>query len=1115
MSKKIIRIFLMCLFVLFVNSVMAQNAITGTVTDDTGSPLPGASVVVKGTTHGVITDVNGKYNLSVPANARLVVSFVGMTNSEVAVGANKTINIQLKTSTVGVEEVVVTAMGITRAKKSLAYSVSAVKSDDLVKGGNANVLKSLDGKVSGVNLVSLSSDPTSSVLVNIRGTTAMPSVGDGNVSLKGQPLYVIDGIPVGNQGVSAINGVDFGNILSQLSPEDIETVTVLKGGSAGALYGSAGGNGVIMITTKSGKGGKKGLGVSFTTAVTVDSPYMMLEQQQLYGQGGRGDDWAWDTTDQWGPRLDGSRTENFWNVKTQAFETKPMYAANENRLDAYLQNGSTVTSNVNVNGNYEKGSFRFSLGKMENNGVMPNTKTNQWSATMASEYKLNDKIKISANANYTRTHSPNKANVAGGSGILNGLMYNMPSNMQPLSDMKDYWLTGFNGVLENGMIMQPGGVNVKAANPWWVTYERINIFSRNNFFGKLQMDWKFNDQFALLLRSGMDNIQENYEYRQSFGTTNLANRPASGDGAFMVNESNSLSINSDAILTYNKTVNKFDISVSGGVNYAYGTSNGYYVSAGALSVPGLFTIANVFPGRLTANYGWGTGPSISAYGTADIGWDKQVFVGVTGRNDWIGNLKEEKINYFYPSVSLSWVASETFKLPEAFNLVKARLGLANVGNGLVKQRSVDTYTFESPDWSGSVKTANINASLVDPNIKPMTSVTKEIGLDVWMLNKKLAFDFTYFIKDQNNQLGGIPLVQGTGFTNMTTNVGDVRNKGYEWGLTVSPVRTKDWNWDITGNFTHYKATIIRLSEKFAPAGYIFGNYDGKAKVKIAEGEEIGNIYEENPSLKVKEGIYKGQYLLSNKGKIQRSADEKDREQIANFNPDYIIGINTTIRYKSFSLNLVGSLRKGGKYVSVNRQYQDSNGASFESVSSGPDNPRWSGGRDEATGGHAWPAIGASKYASVNAYNDGNHSDLHDAGYAKGVFVNPNLPAGTIPTDADYIVNGADPNNTYYDIPTDAFGDVIWNFTSTRAFDATNFKLREVSLSYNLPKSATSALHVNNVNVSLIGRNVFQWNASGRNEDPESAFSGVGQNQGILRATLPPVRSLGFKLSFDF
>jgi len=1119
MKKKVLQLLLMGLFVLCSSTIFAQIKVSGVVKSSTGEVLPGATVIVKGTSTGALAGPDGKFTITVPnAQSTLVFTYIGMENQEVPLDGKTVVDIVMAQGAIAMDEVVVTALGITKGKKSLAYSVGEVKSDEMVRAGNTNVMKSLDGKISGVNLTSLSSDPTSSVLVNIRGTTAMPSTSDANVSVKGQPLYVIDGVPVGRQTFTNKNGVDFGNILSQLNPEDIENVTVLKGGSAGALYGSEGGNGVVMITTKSGRSGKKGIGVSVSTAATLDQPYQFIETQYQFGQGERAFEWQYDNTDAWGPALDGTTTADYWDVVQQKFLTKPMYSSNENRAQAYLQTGSTITTNVNINGNYDKGAFRLSFSNMGNQGVMPNTKTNQKSVSLNSEYKLTNKVKVSANVTYVRTFSPNKANVAGSNSIMNNLLFNFSPNLQPLGDMKNYWLTGFEGVLMNGAIMNiDNPINVEVENPWWTTYEKINIFTRDNVFGKVQLDWQLSKDFSFIIRSGVDNVIENYEYRQSFGKRPLSQRSGAGDGQFITNNANNLMINSDAILTFNKNVGKFNITANAGANYAYVNSNSNEINAASLVVPELFTMANAFPGKLSANYYWSTSPSYSVYGTADLGWNNQLFVGVTGRNDWKGNLEEEKINYFYPSFSAAWVASETFQLPEAIDLLKVRLGFADVGNGLVKSRSIDTYTFESPDWSGTVKTANINASLVDPDIKPMHSITKEAGADLWLYKRRVMFDFTYFIKNQNDQLGSIPLVQGTGFSSMTTNVGDVQSKGYEWGLTIVPVRTQDWEWTLSGSFTHYKAHITRLSDKFAPKGYVFAGYDGKTVVKIAVGEEIGNIYEQNPILRVKTGMYAGQPLLDgDAGEFQNSPDETDRAMLGNYNPDYILGMNSTLRYKGFSLNLVGSFRKGGKYISVNQQYMESNGALFTTLSSGPDNPWWSGGRTPELGGHPWPAEGSSDYESINNNNDGQRSDFNDASYAKGVYLNPNYegdPAEA--TDADYIVNGADPNNTFYQIPYNSYGDVIWNFTSTRTYDATNFKMREISLTYTLPNAISSKISVSNVNISLIGRNMFQWNKSGRHEDPESAFSGVGVNQGILRATLPSIRSMGFKLAFDF
>jgi len=280
MKKKVLQLLLTGLFVLCSGTIYAQVKVSGVVKSSTGEVLPGTTVVVKGTTTGALSGPDGKYTITVPnAQATLVFTFIGMGNQEIPLDGRTVLDVVMTQESIAMGEVVVTALGITKEKKSLAYSIGEVKSDEIVRAGTSNVMKSLDGKISGVNLTNLSSDPTSSVLVNIRGTTAMPSTSDPNVSLKGQPLYVIDGIPVGNQTFTNKNGVDFGNILSQLNPEDIENITILKGGSAGALYGSDGGNGVVMITTKSGRGGKKGIGVSVSTGVIWDTPYQFIGEQ--------------------------------------------------------------------------------------------------------------------------------------------------------------------------------------------------------------------------------------------------------------------------------------------------------------------------------------------------------------------------------------------------------------------------------------------------------------------------------------------------------------------------------------------------------------------------------------------------------------------------------------------------------------------------------------------------------------------------------------------------------------------------------------------------------------------------------------------------------------------
>ena len=871
------------------NTVPITEEIRGTVKDKNG-PLANVTVTEKGAAHATTTNSNGIFTLQVSSKtATLIFSMVGYKTKELKLAGASEINIVLDSNVEDLSAVIVTALGITRNSKTLGYSVGEVKAEDLVKASNINLLKSLDGKVSGVNFTNLSSDPTSSVLVNIRGTTALPTLGSGgtDVSLKGQPLYVIDGIPVGTQTVTQKDNVDFGNILSQLNPEDIDNITILKGGSAGALYGKEGGNGVIMITTKSGKGGRKGLGVSYTVSNVWDKGYQFVPVQMEYGPGPRADTWALDGTDTWGPKLDGTTTSDYWNVKTQQWDNRAMFSTGQNPVQSYLETGHTTTNSLSVQGSYDKGSFRLSLSNMDNKGVMPNTKVDQKSISLNSEYRLTNTVKISVSTSYIHTYSPNKARIQGGDddAVLNTLLYNWPTSLQPLSEMHNYWLTGFEGIRENGAIMNdnrpgaPENAGVNLGNPYWWAYENVHRFQRDNFFGKIQLDWQLSNKFSFLVRTGMEIVKEYYEQRMSWSD-------ADHQGKFSTGNNNTSLINSDAILTYHNNFGKFSLGVSGGANYAYSNNNNLEMTAGRLSAPELFTLTNAAPGQLfVSSSGWGTGQSYSVYGTATVGYNNQLFLDITGRNDWVGILPEEKISYFYPSASLSWVASETFKLPKTINLLKFRIAKADVGNGLLRRRSIDTYSFDASDW-GAAKTVSINASLVDKDIKPQHSITTEGGFDLGMFNNRARLGFTYFVKEQKDQIDNIPTVQGTGYSGILTNIGDVRNKGFEIELGVTPVKTKDFTWDFSASFTKYKAVITRLSDKFAPNGYVFADYGRDEKVKIAVGEEIGNMYEGKPVLRIKSGKYAGQPLLdASGGEFQNSSDERDRARLGNFNPD--------------------------------------------------------------------------------------------------------------------------------------------------------------------------------------------------------------------------------------
>lgn len=1111
MMKKKLLGFILLSFILMttVSHLFAQGVVTGSIRDNTGQLLPGASVVVKGTTRGVITDADGKFSISVPENATLVFSFVGMKPIEIIPGSQTILDITMMPVTVGVDEVVVTALGISRERKSLAYSVSDVKGEELSRGAGANMVKSLDGRVSGVNFTSASTDPAGSVFVTIRGAT---SLNIKQSTANSQPLFVIDGIPLGNATIDSRNGADFGNLLSQLNPEDVESVTILKGASAGALYGSSAGNGVIMITTKSGKGGKKGIGVSANVSTVWDQPYNFYETQREYGVGirstsivpGQGYDWGAKFSDFPDATIDA------YNTLTQRIETRLFRATEENRLQEFMQTGATRNYNVSLTGQSDKGSLRISLGKMTNIGIMPNNRTDRMTANLNAEYHLTNKLKISASSNYMGQFSPNKT--SSNSDVVELLTMNILAHIQPVKEMRTVWKNGFEGVLQNAPYYKPDGTPY-LDNPYMYVYSEINTYRKDNFFGKVQLDWEIAEPLSLTLRSGIDYNGDNYEYKRAKNFADVNRR----DGQYTVQTGQSLSVQNDLMLAWNKVFGKFSTNATAGLNYAYGNSYSYYANADKLVRVNDYSLGNAVAGTLTASSGWSIGNSQSVYGTAQFGYDNQLYMDISGRNDWSGILEEDKNQHFYPSVSMSWLASSTLKLPESINLMKLRAGVAQVGHGIGRPRSTNTFGFNPVDY-GSVKIVNIGGNLVDPNIKPEVTTSYEGGLDVIMLDRRISAEFTVYQKIHTNQQGQIPTSPGIGYGGMLTNVGTVEAKGFEFSLGLNPVRTKNWNWDLGFNFSKVKSVITELSPEYVPNGYTFYGHGPNVNIRLAKGEVIGTLWEQNVFERMPEtSRYAGMIVLTDKGEWKFSSEEKNRKAIGNYNPDFILGTNTSVRWKNLRLNVVGSFRYGGQYISNIERRAVTNGHSLLAIGdkvNGP-NDYTAGGRDLASGGMPWPNWQEMKYpymaSLVKTYaNYGSYAD--DASYFKGVWLKP---GGDPNNDDDYIVNGADPLATFYSLPGLILGAQFWSFPQTLLRDATNFKVKEITLDYSVPNRYTQKLKIENVVVSLVGRNIFQWNKDDANCDPETAFEGIGVNQGIVGKALPSVGSYGFKVSFDF
>jgi len=1087
----------------------ADTTIRGTIADDRGGSVDGATIRVVGANTTAVSNVKGEFIISVPSlRTTLEISSVGFLTQTVPLNGAERVRISLKPDATILSDVVVTALGLTRKKRSLGYAMADIKGADIANNGSANLVRSLDGRMSGVNFTQASTDPAGSVFITIRGATSLNLPASTS---KSQPLYIIDGIPLGRSDITNKNNVDFGNLLSQLNPEDIESISVLKGASAGALYGSQAGNGVIMITTKSGKGAKKGIGVSFNTSMIVDRPFNFFETQTMYGVGIRAGVYIPGGAYDWGPKLDGSFNITRWNTLTQANETIPFLATQENRLQEFMVNGSTNNYNLNVTGNSDRGSFRFSVGRMNNRGIMPNNATDRMTFNLNASYDITQKIKLTVASNYVTQFSPNKS--SSNNQVIEMLTMDYLAHFQPIKEMKNIWLRGFEGIRQNAPQFAPNGLP-QADNPYMYAYGEFNTYRKDNFFGKAELEWQFIKPLKLLLRSGMNYDGDNYEYKLHKGFTSVANR----DGRYSVETQNAYSVNSDVMLLWNKSFKKISTEATLGYNYVYGNTYSYTSKADRLVRPNDFSLGNAVAGTLSSTNTWNIGKTQSGYFNTTIGYDNQVYLDLSGRYDMSGILEEDKNHHFYPSASLSWLASESLKLPSFVSLVKLRGGIAQVGHGIGKPRSNNTYSFNPVDY-GAVKILNIGGQLVDPNIQTEVSTTYEGGIDLSFLQRRISMDITLFQKTHENQQDFIPTSPGTGYGGMLTNVGTVQSKGIEIGLNLVPVKTKKWTWDLSAYFTKVDAHILKLSKAYVPNGYTFYGNGPNISIRMAEGDRIGTMWESNAFKRMPAtSKYAGMLILDNTGAWQFSNLEKDRNSIGNYNPDFILGMNTSLRYKGFKLSAVGSLRMGGQYISNVTRRSVTNGHSWLTIGDlvNGRNAYTVGGRDAASGGLPWPNWQQMPYAQqavlVRNYAGYGGVVVQDACYLQGVWLKP---GGDPKNDNDYIVNGANPLQTFYSLPGLVLGSQYWSFPQTLIRDATNFKLKEIVIDYSVPSRYLSKRKIENLTLGIIGRNIFQWNKSGEQGDPEAAFEGIGVNQGIIGKALPLVASYGFKVSVNF
>jgi len=1027
------------LFMSFALAIQAQNTtVKGTVKDATGEPVIGATVKVKGSTMGVITDIDGNYTIDCPSNATLEVSYIGSKTQTVKIGGKNTIDITLQDESQAIDEVVVTALGIKRQARSLGYSTTKVGGDDFQLARDPNIGNALSGKVAGVNVSGNGTGSTGTSRVVIRG----------NASLTGNnmPLYVVDGIPFDNSNQGAAGkwgGSDMGDGLSNINADDIESIQVLKGAAASALYGYRGGNGAILITTKSGKKNQP-VAIEVNQNLTFNSIYDYRDWQDTFGIGLEGKK-PTDVTaakkaesSSWGAALDGSEAVNFLGEK---------YAYNNvDNWKKFYRTGITSNTSASISGSAQNIVYRFGGSYNIEKSILPNAGNRQIGLNMNTTYDILKNLHLNVTANYVFDKSNGRSNLSDGNGNTNAsLIYR--GNSFDIDWMKGTaagWGTNLDG---SEMI---GGTNVYFNNPYWLQYRKTNNMERNRLTGQVQLRWDITNWLYLQGTVQRDGYNIEYKQVQPIGAA------ADPKGWLTQYEKNFHESNYNFLLGFNKEFGKLSVGATFGGNKQYNETKQFTVADGGrpFVVDGLWSVNNL--GDKNPNMSIKHYQVNSFYGTVDLGWANQVFLNLTGRNDWFSTLSKDNNSYFYPSATISWVFTDTFRksLPEWFEFGKFRIGMAAASNGTYPYRTILLYQLRNYTINGmQVATQANDNSYPNANLKPIRISEFETGLNMSFFNSRLMFDMAYYQKRTTDDILTVSTSSTSGYNSKSANVGKIVNKGFEFMVDAYPVKTKAFTWNTTLNFAYNSSKVVSLGEGVGRIN-IEGAESRNGNVYIfdvvgsAYGEIIGNKYkrDENGNLLLKKGL----------------PQAGEQTSLGNGVYKWTGGWKNSVKYKNFTLTFLLDAKFGAKLFS---------GTNYQ------------------------------------LYNYGMHKNTLVGRtvaepYAKTVFAGIDEETGAANTVA---VTAQD----YYQAICNA------NIGEEFVYDASFIKLRELSLSYTFPKSMLSSLKVvKGLSVSLIARNLWTIMKHTPNIDPESAVN-ASNGQGLELNGYPATRNIGFNVNVKF
>ncbi|MFD0796251.1 SusC/RagA family TonB-linked outer membrane protein [Maribacter chungangensis] len=870
MNKKIFS-FLTLVCVLFSQGVLAQNStVSGTVTSSSDNmPLPGVNVLVQGTTNGTQTDFDGNYTISASTGDVLVFSYLGMKQQTVTVGSSSTVNVIMEEDASQLDEVVVTALGLERQSKSLSYSNQQVETDELTKARSVNVLEGLSGKVAGISVTRSASGVGAPTKVVMRGNR---SIGGSS-----QPLYVVDGILLSGD-------------INNISPDDIQEISVLRGANAAALYGSRASNGAIVITTKSGKGAKSGVSTTIGFASTISTPINLLKLQNEYGQGAGGS-YSEVATTSWGPRFDGSQVAHWSNnPENPNFGSTYAYEAQPDNVNDFFATGHELATNLGVNMNSEKSNVFLGYTFTDAGGIVPGNNLDRHSINIRVNSNITDKLTVDAKVNYIRDNFSNF--LATGEGFDNPMryLYKIPRNIRT-EDFQDFQFINPEGKLRQHYFLPQfnGG-----GNPYWTINNRTNPRLNEQVLGLLSFKYQVNDDLSVLLRSALDRTsasQETFWYNDTYTVAQF--------GQYQKVASNQYDWNNDVLVNYKKQISDdFKIDVSAGANQRIFERNRLQGQGNNFTIENFFALSNTQQPLATEELERFEVQSV--YGLAEFSYKNAIFLNATARNDWSSTLPEANRSYFYPSVGLTAVVSDLVDVSSTpLSFLKLRANWAEVGN--------DTDAF-SLSRRADIRFGSLDINPTQPNadLRPESTQSLELGFDSRFFENRLRFDLTYYKTNTFDQIFATPTPVGSGIASRFQNGGDIQNRGFEIVLGGTLIDNPDFSWDLDLNWARNVNEVLAIADGF---DRLTVNSDFIRDYVLEVGGQFGDIYSRGY-----ERNANGDVIVDAFG-LPIITPGRDAVKVANFNPDWLGGIRNSFRYKNFNASVLIDIRQGGSVTS--------------------------------------------------------------------------------------------------------------------------------------------------------------------------------------------------------